>query len=349
MGLPTLENGPYVFNVNNRFTESNTTNKTLRGILECKNALVALGGAGSIWSVVASCDSTTVKNIGDASPDLWSELADIVGGSGAHSWCILENGTTGAQLCIDLSNSDERYVHWRYSYGGNFNADGTTSTRPTDSEGTDLKSVSYTTFSSGTGANTIVIHAMCSADHKTTRIFTHEKDSSGNNGGTALCIEEAVNTPSEWTATYKTVLVKFHDHITLSQTSYLKSPLIKEISDAERMVVYMKTAEPYEAWNSVYATCECYGTLDGGVATPIHELNVSLELQGGYPISPIGLYEAASGSNGGSWGRLRDIYFGQRLHDTLSTYPNDASRLWVKFGCFVVPWNGEQPLDAVAG
>ena len=86
MTLPALENGPYVFNVNNYFEESSFSDKCKRQLLELKNGLVALGGAGVIWQVIASCDATDVKQIGDADPDLWYTIAYFIFRTGANSW-----------------------------------------------------------------------------------------------------------------------------------------------------------------------------------------------------------------------------------------------------------------------
>jgi len=69
-------------------------------------------------------------------------------------------------------------------------------------------------------------------------------------------------------------------------------------------------------------------------------------MSGGYPVCPIGLFRE-TGSYGGMLGRLADIYWAPLNHASLDNYPGDASYQWVKWGCYVVPWNGTEPLDAV--
>ena len=80
MSVPALENGPWVFDVNNDCSESTTENCKRHVCWQTKESMVAL----SVWSVVASSDSSSVKNIGDASPDLWVAWANVISGTGAH-------------------------------------------------------------------------------------------------------------------------------------------------------------------------------------------------------------------------------------------------------------------------
>ena len=137
MAVPVLENGPWVFNVNNVFnTDGEVWNRARVVTLGIKNAIVALGGAGTIWKVVASCDSTTVLNIDPEEPnrDTWIDTGDIVIDSGVHSWCVFENQTTGAQFSIETGYGNPYYWSLRFSPGGTFNADGTTSVLPTSTD-----------------------------------------------------------------------------------------------------------------------------------------------------------------------------------------------------------------------
>jgi hypothetical protein len=121
MALPELINGPYIFNVNNRYQESSVALMTKSVMFRMKDCLVALGGAETIWKVIASCNAVTVWNIDPEEPnrDLWEDLGDIVYSGGNHSWAILENQVTGGQLCLDYP--------YGFSYYGAilFSADGT--------------------------------------------------------------------------------------------------------------------------------------------------------------------------------------------------------------------------------
>lgn len=350
MTLPALENGPYVFNVNNYFEESSFNDKCKRQLLELKNGLVALGGAGVIWQVIASCDATDVKQIGDADPDLWDTIADVNFSTGAHSWCILENQTTGGMLLIDY---DTGYVYrtiMEYSPGGLYpSATGTNTTPPTATDSTRIMEDDKNFSADSTFNRAFVLHIMTSADHKTTRWYWHESlTSNGSRGGFFGCIEELTNTPSEWTSTNK-VAVFGNDVATpfalttdpVQQTPTLASFLIADWK------AYFKTAAPFEDWvTGLLMTYEFYKPLSQGLATTsgIFQRHINLEVAGGLPISPMGLYNKASGANGGSFGRFRDLYLAPAFHQTMTTYPADTSRLWLKIGCFLVPWNGTAPL-----
>lgn len=350
MGLPALENGPYIFNVNNLITGSSAQDKAKKTLLELKNALYNLGGAGVIWDVVASSDSSSVKNIGDASPDLWIDSGDIVNATNGspHSWCILEHQTTGEQLLIDYRSYSYYQCEVRHSLDGSWSTDGTTSQSPT------ISGVLYTMRQwnsnfQGTDSDQLkcVVNVMTSADNKTLRIYLHNRDSStGYTAGTYMAIEEIVNTPSVWTSARKLCVFYSAESISFNANPYDCSPRADQL-DHSVWALRVDTAEPASLWLTVQNTSECYGNLDSeSSATPLWQVNNSLGFNGGFPICPIGLYEAAAGTYGGSWGRFRDIYWAQRLHSTLDTYPSDGSRQWVKWGPFLVPWNGTAPLDA---
>ena len=349
MTYPTLENGPYIFNVNNLFTESTGPDHCKRMLLELKNALKALGGAGVVWDVVASSDSSGYVNKGGGSPDLWTDITDVIphtAGS-AHSWIILENQTTGAELLIDYAYGSTTYdrVIIQFSPGGNFTADGDASNAPTATDA-QLMYDNDKLFSNDDGGYTkFVMNVMCSADKKTTRWYWHEKnDASAANGGMVGLIEEVQNTPSEWNSTYKTAVLFYNYGPEFSTTPNVKSPNLTRLDDGKMYCRYV-TSEPYSDWISSYLTMEGYRETNGYIYGFFYN-NVEQGLVDGYPINPIGLFREVN-PKGGSLGRLRDIYFGQNTQDTLSTYPADASRLWIKWGALIVPWDGSAPLDAV--
>jgi len=345
MGLPTLENGPYVFNVNNYFAESSNLNKQKRWKLELKNCLVALGGSGVIWDVVASSDSVSYVNIGGGSPDLWVDISDIVGASAGspHSWLILENQTTGAQLLIDQASTNYYACNIKYSPGGLYGT-GDASNAPTATDEESITTTSYQSTANGATYTKIVVHVMASADHKTTRFYIHEKDdASASCGGFIGLIEEIVDTPSQWISTDKTVILAHLFNLNFSTTPLAQSPYLYDI-DGAYWKAYLETSDPYAGWESCYPTTESYGNLAGNGGDGLMWVNVNLEVQGGFPVPPIGLFRT-SGSYSGFYGRLRDLYFGQITFDTLTQYPNDPSRLWIKFGCFLLPWNGTIPVN----
>jgi len=344
MSFPALENGPYIFNVNIDCVEGNITNKAKRMLLELKNALVGLGGANTIWTVVASSDATDFVNKGGSEPlDLWDSIADVSYGTGAHSWCILENLTTHGELLIDWYTS--AYYQGevcKYSPGGLFTDTGTASVAPTATDSRSLIAGSAAFVPYAEAYNSFVLHVMTSADHKTTRFFLNDRaQGTAHVGVWCGLIEEVVDAPSQWTSTNK-VMVLTH-YLGVSQSAEPKNqwPNLAQMDDAY-WSVYLETAEPYAGWIRTYCTAFCYDAV--GSASFQGRPVMLADSTGEFPASPIGLYSTSTGIHSGSFGRLRDIYFGHDLHKTLTTYPGDGSGDWIKFGCLVVPWDGSVPV-----
>jgi len=346
----TLENGPYIFNVNNLFVEGDSISKAKRMLLELKNGLVALGGAGTIWTVVASCDAVSVKNIGDADPDLWEDLSDIVSGSGTnpHSWCIVENSTTGAQLLIEGHSiySIYAYCDIRYSPAGLFTDTGTTGVAPTATDANNVVTSDTGFTPVGSYYNGFVLHIMTSADHKTTRFYWLERSMEfAGMGGKMGLIEEVVNTPSQWISTNKVCVLYNNITPACNVSPSDEYPMIYHLDDMD-WNVYLETATPYAGWIATRVTAECHEGVGSntGQALPILHVKENLELDGGYPLSKIGLFRPNAGTYGGSYGRLRDIYWGPFYNYSMTTYPNDSSGDWIQFAAFVMPWNGSKPV-----
>lgn len=345
----TLEKGPYVFNVNNTFTESSNNDKCKRMLLELKNELVALGGAGVIWQVVASSDSVSVVNKGGGSPDLWADISDLVyayNGS-PHSWCLLENQTTGSELLLDYNSSAypaANKVNALCSPSGIYTASGTTTNAPTATDNLSILSSGYQ-FSDVNTDFKFVLNVMASADHKITRWYWHERNSgTGGTGGMVGFIEEVQNPPSEWNSTIKAATFYHGSGIAVSTLTYNKTPILATIQGNSLRLLY-ETAEPYSVVLTAYPSCAGYNYFYGDNHVQLAmKIAADLDLMGGYPVNPIGLWRPTN-PKGGQLGRFADLYFAPYGHDTLDTYPDDSSRAWVKWGCFLVPWNGTIPLD----
>ena len=348
MSYPALEKGPYIFNVNNLYSESSVTNKAKRILLELKNCLVALGGANQIWTVIASSNSVAFVNIGGDEPlDLWDDISDIVfaAGGSPHSWCVLENKFTGQQIIIAANPSSyncEVYV----SPGGLIASDGSTTANPTCADYGGLWYAGYAFTTSNSNYLKFVINVMTSADYTITRFYLHERNvSTGEAGGMIGLMENAQNTPAEWNSDIKFVKLGYGSAPAYSNLMTGKSPTLT-FCDGNTLTVRYQTAEPYDAWINAYPSCECYLSLLSAQAYPLMKNDHVLSLLGVQSANPIGIFNPAN-PKGGSLGRLADIYLAPALHDTFDTYPADGSNLWVKWGCFMVPWNGTIPVDAV--
>jgi hypothetical protein len=90
--------------------------------LQLKDVLVATG-----WSVFRSCDGVSVS-----ASDLWTDQSNVVWGTGAHAWIVLTNSDfmPGFAFCIDCNYTYWSYVRFEACAAG-YNADGSTTTRPT--------------------------------------------------------------------------------------------------------------------------------------------------------------------------------------------------------------------------
>lgn len=332
MPFPTVENGPWTFDVNNDCTGANFAETMKNVLLQMKTSLATF----SAWSVVASSNSTSVKNIGDVSPDLWSTIADIVRNTDGniHSWVVLENSVNGEHICIDYNTSYDYRLSVLYDPDGTTNTDGTTSDRPT---GTWLSAQYDTKNFLDQYIDGAVVHAMISNDSKCTRLIIHGRDGSLN-GDTVLFFEEAVNTPSQWTNTHKRVISRNQADYIDSATNTLKSPTLATFDDFAAFAAFTSTAI------SQHGTCECFENVIGS-GVPLIKYNTNFEWGGGYPVCQIGLYRYTSENIAGPYGRLQDIYWAHYYHDTYDTYNAASSRAWVKIGCFMLPWNGTQPLE----
>lgn len=354
MSAPILEKGPYIFNVNNAFNESTGENRCKRELLELKNALVNLGSAETIWKVIASCDGTTVWNINplEEDRDLWDDIADVNHNlnSNPHSWCILKNLTTNGQLIIDyVRNTATTYPHYaaiRYSPGGTFTDTGTASDAPTAADAGTMWNQAYT-FTDSAYYDTsydVVINVMTSADHKITRWYNHTEYSNAWRGGTIGFIEEVQDTPAEWNSAIKVAVSSTSWNLQMqTYTPSAQSPQLTELDDGNVLYARYETAEPYAAWLSAYPGVECWGNISTNAGRGLYFNNVRQGPNNAYPVVPINLFRGGT-TKGGYLGRLVDIYLTQDAHRNLDTYPKDGSRTWVKWGCFMVPWNGSAPL-----
>lgn len=337
MGLPTKIK-TWNYSVNHDVTEASVSDTQKHGVFQVKEALASF----SQWSVVASSDSVSVKNIGDPSPDLWTDwVTDLVGGTGAHSWIVLENSVTGAQLCIDCNSTNFGAIEWLYSATGSFAADGTTSSRPTDTESLYLAdNIQWMP----TGTDGAVVNAMCSDDGKCTRVYVHCVDAA-TKGGFFFALEDLTGTPSQWTGSIHQAVLRMDTNTGLSVTPALQDPVITRYDNTTMNVyLYHTDSTPYEGWNTAAMTCESYHQFAGGQGNGLYSVNLDLEWNEGYPVCPAGLFRDVV-TRGGGQGAFQDLYIAPQQHPALTTYPSDASRQWVKWGFGFFPWNGSVPLE----
>lgn len=332
MAIPALINGPWVFDVNIDCSEASVADTCKHVWWQIKESLVALG-----WSVVASSDSVSVKNIGDADPDLWVSWSDVISASsGPHSWIIIESPITGEQVLFDRLVAFETRGNSRFSPNGTFNADGTTSAAPTYTFSLGLMSPGYDFID--TGADGAIVHVMTSNDGKCTRIFVHQKDGTGY-GDAVILLEDPVNTPAAWTGSTKKASYYTAHSTVCSATNTLKSPTVAELSTI---------TEPPGIWYAFFpsplSAPHATPTYEVFQGSPVFDNNVlHTGLAEGYPIGAIGLY--GDHVFGGGLGKFQDMYWAHGAHDTYDTYDGTGAREWIKLGALLVPWNGSAPVE----
>lgn len=332
MAFPSLENGPWTFNVNNVSGEMTSNNNFCRwAYFNMKDVLVSF----SQWSIVASGNGTTGKNIGDADPDTWIDSSDVVFGS---SWFIAQNSVTGEQLCFDSDSTTGYYAHMRYSATGDFaTTGGTASAPPSATEVVTLIDGTFTDSTTRAG----IINAMVSNDGKCTRLLIVARDY--NNWGKAgmyFALEELVDTPAVWTSTYKRCACQIQQP-TPSLTNYNQSPKFNQL-DGQIWYCHLKDASPSEGNYLVYPTSSCFELLSSNSGDPVGRRRGRLDFSFGYAISPIGVFRPDA-DHGGGIGRMQDIGWAPTKHEFFQTYDQPTTRAWIKLGALMLPWDGSKP------
>jgi hypothetical protein len=345
MATPVLENGPYIFNVNNAGSENNYTTRAKKIIFEIKEALRNLGGENAIWQVIGSSDSSDYVPIGDPDPDLWITYDDVITSSpgNPHSWVVLENQTTGAQICLDYYTGSAEYCGIQFSPNGTFTG-GTLSARPTSTDAP-WALYPYNSFmTADTVHDNFVVNVMTSANHRTLRIFIIQRHNttSGEYGAKAVLIEELADTPSQWISPIKYAVQDIYpDHIQNSTTPKLMTPRVDFMQDLA-WKCFIETSEPYSGWLTASLIAEGYKLLNQETGSMLYWYDSSQEFAGGYPANVIGLFRPTI-DKGGPIGRIQDLFLAPQAHTMLDTYQSGYTRDWIKIGSLLVPWNQTAP------
>lgn len=338
MAVPSLENGPWTFNVNNTFYDPDNDVVGQWSIFTVKEIIASF----SAWSVVASSNGIGVRNIGDSSPDLWVAYTSLV----EDCWTILENSTTGEQICIHVTDSDFIAIDIYYSATGDYATSGGTIDSPPSV--TDYIQI----FPRDAGVDFIddaavgvSISGMISNDDKCTRVFIRQGTPTSYYGTQVLLFEEAYGSPSVWTSTYKRCVYK--PRLTYTSTSGpSQGPQFDYTTRLDALYCYVEHASLSTGYYEVVGHTECYGsTMYTGSGQILCTNTTSLGWVTGGIASPIGLARIVN-DHGGLFGKLKDIYMAPTNHDSLDTYPSNGNKDWIKFGCLLVPWNGSSPSEA---
>lgn len=324
MSLPSLVK-TWSYDVNNIFTWAGIEEGAQKLGFNLKEALVTAG-----WSVIASCDKSSVKNVGDASPDLWVAYTDIVReSSGDHSWCAIYNSTLDFTLLIDcLSSYDYNYDF--YFIDGTLNTDGTTSARPTSVSGDEefLSNIEVCPGRSTSGTQS-AWHCIYSTDELAFRFVL------GSDGTTPGCfnlfIQRPSNTPDLWVDPVVGSLVAAATGV----NQFLASNYYYAKTDLHCLV--------NGTFYNMYISGECFynSRLPVSLAAGVSPCDLSTD--NGYLILPMGLIGNDVGVRGSN-GRLDDMWWAPQIMNIGDTLPGGGSKTFVCFGQFIFPWNGSAPV-----
>jgi hypothetical protein len=328
MALPTLEK-TWQYNLNGVYTKGSAQPGYM--MLGLKNQLKAI--TTNPWQVVASSDASSVRNIGyvgDA--DLWTAYGSLTWSTGAHSWIVLKqtelDAGGNAMLCIDLNNNSTPYCTMILAPNG-FNADGTTSARPT------AVGVSMTLLSGGLwgtyydptyGTYDQRIDVFQSTDGHCTRVFFMR------NGAVGLWLfDRAKNPRTDWTSPIVGIVAANNqnnsDWLTTENVCTTSYNYVKGFINSGS--------------SSGYLTYPVYGTGSGKVSA----------LSGGFPAEPSGEWPLVepglfftSANRRGFYGTLYDLWWTDVYRKTGDMFPDDGTKQLACFGQIVHPWDGASPL-----
>lgn len=324
MSTPTLVKS-WSIDSNNVISFSAAEEQCQKLIYALKEAMVASGG----WAVVASSNSTSVKNVGDGSPDLWTAYTDIErASSGAHSWIAIYNSTLDITFVVDCVSSYD-YQYDFYVVDGAVNANGTTSAKPTNSGA----ATTYSNYDVGPGrsggATQIVWHAWSSSDNKAFR-FAARSDGSSS-GHFTFFIEEPTNTPDLWL-----------DPVIYALQSSSTSDLGWTVDN-----FYSTKVNLYARVNGVvynmYVTGESCDNQDDPIANISVFSPCDLSSDNGYLIQPMGIAGDDVGVRGVN-GRIADLWWAPVAMSTGDGILVSASRDFVSFAEFLLPWDNSVPV-----
>jgi hypothetical protein len=276
-----------------------------------------IGFATNPWTVWGSSDSV---NYSGGGVDYWVDSSDLIWGSGAHSWIVLQQAGIGTNfsICFDLLYTS--YQNWTLvvSPVAGFTG-GSASSRPTASDEVVLVSNSY--HGGQTSAFTGKLHVCQANDGSCTRWVL-------NRGGDCSAFGIFDKPKSPFTGWLNPSIFGFKGSISGGACS------ISQWNDTANLKSRVSTNF------SLYMTCE------GWQASIGSDLGVADEDSGDWPVMPIGLASETPGYRGHFKGSIYDLWWGPTALNTADTFPENSSRQFVVFDDLIFPWNGSTPLIA---
>ena len=325
MPVPNLEK-TWLFSVNNVVTSSAIYQNDFKALfLGIKNTMKTLV-TGSPWTVIGSSDASTA---GIDGTDRLTSLAKIVyATSGGRSWLVLQQSAIAPnyQILFDFSVSNAYDMVIKVSPAVGFSG-GSTTASPTASDSITVNPEGifswYTLYyNNSTNYTPVMFNVWASDDGTATRIgCVHNGVPMG-----LLMFEKPKNVVSQWTnPSVSTSMIQYnYGNNAWEIHLYSESRFASAISGSTAWHTALVFSHPtYDATNL-------------GVPNYLRGYNTFTTE---YEMLNIGLYCTTIGRRG-KQGDLSDIWVGHGSVPNGSTFPTDDSRKFVKWGIFILPWNG---------
>jgi hypothetical protein len=311
------------FSVNNVVLTSGSTNGFTTGRRILFQIIGILTTTG-IWTVVGSSDGSSAS-MTDGVNRITAETSIVYAtttATGAKSWIILRNSLLGVDMLISgYTNSTSNPRHSVYLSKTGFSG-GTATALPTAADAIAMADRSTTgglDGSTGTSAYQSVIHAMWTADGKSTRVISMV----AGLPTTLWMVEEPDNKTSGWTWP-------------LCDISFSSSGILTEVNYNRQSTA---TVRVQTRINSIVASHWLSAEFAGGNSLIPNDVDAS------YPVCRMGAVAYTAGARG-RHGDIVDMWWGTADATAVmgSTYPADGTRQLAQFGHIVFPWNGTTPV-----
>lgn len=313
MAIPTLEK---TWGSANMLLNGVNSVNSSDNLLKLKNGLKNVSPG---WTVKGSSDNSA---FGMDDVDRWIDSGDVVFGTDAGSWIVLQNDAinTGFQLCIQARKSTNfPYPSMRLylvvSPANGFTG-GSATARPTATD--EIVIFSGNAYRDNTPEYTCRLNIWMSSDGECTRVVMTET-------GATRCfilIDKVKNPVPGWTIPWVAAVV-----------GYNGAARIPEYNDLNDVTTYCKSVVGTTTM-PLYWTSE--GWADGMMG---QRLTAGNDLENnGFPLSAIGL-ASETVTVYGRHGELFDIWWGDDAISDGGHYPGTTPRQFVQVGDIVLPWD----------
>jgi hypothetical protein len=288
--------------------------------VKIKDAIIGL--ASGDWTVAASSDGTG----GNADlNDNWGSYSDIDWNTAgnAHSWVVLANSSTGAQICMDCecASTASEQAEIYMSPGGQYVLAGlSTLNRPAAAD-----EVNVNPGAVGWGGDSAAyngfVHVMGSDDGECTRVVHCRVGFA-----TGLWIFDEVRDPvTPW-------------------ANPRVATATGQLSTEADYLTYANYNDVANLYGVAASSFDAFMTSEGYIASAVGQRIGTADSQsGGWPMCPMGICSETA-LNVGRKGSLYDIYWGSITRVTGDSYPDDGTYQFAQFGDIILPWNGTRPV-----